>query len=74
MNCCRRYPEDRLQELRDILAGEARFWLERAYGEPMIRTAGPERMTHLEQCLANDGLLAELSRKARQEMPEPARG
>jgi hypothetical protein len=31
-------------------------------------------MRHLEQILANDGHLAELSRKARESMPEPARG
>ncbi len=74
MNCCQRYPEERLQELRDYMAGGARFWLERAYGEPMLNTASPERMVHLEQCLANDGHLAELSLKARGEMPEPSRG
>jgi len=74
MNCCQRYPEDRLVDLRKNLSASARFWVERAYGEPIVRTASPERMTHLEQCLANDGHLAELSRKARQEMPEPSRG
>jgi hypothetical protein len=31
-------------------------------------------MVHLEQCLANDGHLAELSRQRREEMAEPARG
>ena len=42
--------------------------------EVMVRTAGPSRMVHLEQRMANDGHLAELSRKAREEMAEPARG
>ncbi len=74
MNCCQRYPDDQLQDLRDYIGGGARFWVERAYGEAMIRTADPARITHLEQCLANDGHLAELSRKAREQMPEPARG
>jgi Phytanoyl-CoA dioxygenase (PhyH) len=74
MNLCRRYPQERLAELRDYMSGGARFWVERGYGEAMIRTAGPERMRHLEQVLANDGHLAELSRQARARMAEPSRG
>lgn len=74
MNCSQHYPEDKLQALRDYMAGGARFWVESAYGETMVATASPERMVHLEQCLANDGHLAELSHKRRLEMAEPARG
>ena len=74
MNLCQRYPEERLEELRRYMSGGARFWVERGYGEAMIRTAGPERMRHLEQVLANDGHLAELSRQARERMSEPSRG
>ena len=74
INLCQRYPEERVQELRDYISGGARFWIDRAYGERMVRTAGPERMRHLEQVMANDGHLAELSRKARETMPEPSRG
>ncbi len=74
MNCCERYPEERLQELRDYMSGGSRFWVTRAYGEAMINTASPERMVHLEQCLANDGHLAELSEKAKEKMDEPSRG
>jgi ectoine hydroxylase-related dioxygenase (phytanoyl-CoA dioxygenase family) len=74
MNLCRRYREERLAELRDYMSGGARFWVERGYGEAMIRTAGPARMRHLEQVLANDGHLAELSRQARERMAEPSRG
>lgn len=74
MNLCQHYPDELLPELRDAIAGGARFWVERAYGETMIQTAGPERMRHLEQFLANDAHLAELSRQARDSMPEPARG
>ena len=40
----------------------------------MISTAGPRRMRHLEQRLADDGHLPEFVRKARPEMSEPARG
>jgi hypothetical protein len=48
--------------------------VERAYDDTIVRTAGPARMRHLEQVLANDDHLAELSRKARETMLEPARG
>jgi hypothetical protein len=74
MNLCQRYPEDRLAELRDYLKGAARFWVERAYGPTMVETADPERMKHLEQVMANDSHLAELSQKARETMAEPSRG
>ena len=74
MNCCQRYPDDKLQHLRDYMAGGARFWVERAYDDTLIRTAGAARMIHLEQCMANDGHLLELSRQARERMAEPARG
>ena len=74
MNFSRRYPEDRLQELRDGLAGYARFWIDRIHGEAMIRTAGRERMVHLEQVMANDTHLADLSRELKKTMDEPARG
>ncbi|MDX1931423.1 MAG: phytanoyl-CoA dioxygenase family protein [Capsulimonadales bacterium] len=74
INLCQRYPEEKIGELRDYLAGAARFWIERAYGEAMVETATPERMRHLEQVMANDGHLAELARAARERMKEPSRG
>jgi hypothetical protein len=74
INLCQHYPEDMLDELRDYVRGYARFWIDRAYGEAMVRTAGPERMRHLDQMMANDGHLAELSRIARETMAEPSRG
>ena len=74
MNFSRRYPDDRLQELRDELAREARFWIERIHGEAMIRTAGPERMVHLEQVRANDTHLADVVRELKKTMGEPSRG
>ncbi|MDA1192903.1 MAG: phytanoyl-CoA dioxygenase family protein, partial [Candidatus Poribacteria bacterium] len=64
MNLCQRYPESRLDDLRNYMSGGARFWVERGYGDAMIRTATPTRMRHLEQVMANDGHLAELSRLA----------
>jgi hypothetical protein len=74
MNLCQHYPDQLLPELRETIAGSARFWIERVYGEKMISTAGPERMRHLEQIMANDGHLAQLSREAREKMAEPSRG
>ena len=74
MNLCQRYPESHLEELRKYVSGHARFWIDRNYGEIMMRTAGPERQRHLEQVMANDGHLAELARKARETMTEPSRG
>ena len=69
-----RYGDDELDLIRAHIGTFSRFWAERAYGEIMIKTASPQRMVHLEQRLANDGHLAELTRKAKQQMEEPARG
>ena len=74
INLCQRYPEDKIEDLRNYISGKARFWIDRAYVEKMVRTAGPQRQRHLEQVMANDGHLAELSRKARETMLEPSRG
>ena len=74
INVSERFADDDLDELRKDIAGQARFWIERAYGDAMIRTAGPRRMRHLEQRLANDNHLPELVRQARQAMSEPSRG
>ena len=73
INCHARYPDERMDGLREHIDSFARFWLDRVYGEAMVRTAGPERMVHLEQIMANDGHLAELSRRKRAEMTEPSR-
>ena len=74
INMQQRHAEEDLDALREDIAASARFWVERAYGEVMVRTAAPARMRHLEQRLANDGHLTALSRKARAEMSEPSRG
>jgi len=74
INLCERYPEERIQELRDYISGAARFWIDRVYGDAMVRTADADRMVHLEQVMANDGHLAALSQAARERMAEPSRG
>ena len=74
MNFSERYPEDKLPELREGLGKEARFWIDRIHGEAMIRTAGPERMVHLQQIRENDTHLADLTRELKKTMKEPSRG
>jgi len=74
MNFCARYPDDRLDELRNALAGEARFWIDRIHGDTMLRTAGPERWAHLRQVHDNDAHLADRNQELRESMSEPSRG
>lgn len=74
INLCQRYPEAKIDELRQYVSGAARFWIEEAYGPAMIRTATPARMVHLEQKMANVDHLPELVRKAKETMSEPSRG
>jgi hypothetical protein len=74
MNLSQRYRDEDLPDLRSYVSGFSRFWLDEAYGEKMVRTADSKRMRHLEQIMANDDHLPELSAKARQEMKEPSRG
>jgi ectoine hydroxylase-related dioxygenase (phytanoyl-CoA dioxygenase family) len=74
INLSQRYRDEDLTDLREYVGHLSRFWVERAYGEKMVRTADAARMRHLEQIMDNDYHLAELSRKARAEMAEPSRG
>ncbi len=74
INLAQRYPEGRISDLKSYIGHFANYWADRVYGERMISTAGPQRMRHLEQVMANDGHLAELTRQAREKMKEPARG
>ena len=74
MNLEERHPEQDIRLLRNQMAKLSRFWIERAYGDVMLDTAGPARMVHLEQRLANEHILPPLAGKAREEMVEPARG
>jgi hypothetical protein len=63
-----RYREEDLPELRSEMArNPGRSGHESAYGDVMVRTAGPARMVHLEQRMANDGHLPEVVRKLREE-------
>ena len=74
INLAQRYPEDRLDDLHNYISSGARFWLDRFYGETMMRTADARRLRHLEQIMANDSHLPELTRQAKAKMAEPSRG
>ena len=73
MNFQERYSDEHIDELREEMAGIARFWAESAYDPIMVETAGPARMVHLEQRMANEDHLPTLAQKAREEMQEPSR-
>ena len=74
MNFSDRYPDDKLDVLREQLGKEARFWIDRIHGEAMIRMASPDRWVHLEQVRANDTHLADLTRERKKTMKEPSCG
>ncbi len=74
LNFEERYAAEDIETLKERMATETRFWIERNYGDVMVETADEQRMVHLEQRMANDGHMAELARKAREEMAEPSRG
>jgi len=74
VNTSARYPENRLQDLKDLISGGARFWVEEPFGEPLMRSATKERKRHLEQVIANSGHLKEKVREAKEKMLEPSRG
>ena len=60
INVAERFDDEDLDTLRDDIASLVRFWAESAYGEAMVKTAGPRRMVHLEQRMANDDHLPAL--------------
>ncbi len=74
MNFSSRYKPKHLHYLRDVISRNSRFWIDSTYGQILLKTAGPNRMRHLEQVLANQDHLPEESRKAKETMSEPARG
>ncbi|MBV9468162.1 MAG: phytanoyl-CoA dioxygenase family protein [Abitibacteriaceae bacterium] len=75
LNLCRHCETaDEIQDLEDYINSHARFWLDHLHSDVMRNTASPERMQHLEQVMAHESQLAELSAKARGEMTEAARG
>ena len=74
MNFTEKFQDNQLEELRNILGKEARFWIDRIHGKIMVDTASEERMIHLKQVMENDTHLAELTKELKKTMTEPARG
>jgi hypothetical protein len=74
INCTARYADEEVPLLLNEISAFARFWIDSVYGETMIRTAGPDRMRHLEQPLSYQNHLVEEVRKAKERMKEPSRG
>ena len=74
INCTARYSEEEMPLLRNEIGAFARFWIDSAYGEAMLRNASPQRLVHLQQPLSQQGHLVEEVRKAKLTMKEPSRG
>ena len=74
MNFTEKFADNQLDELKNILGQEARFWIDRIHGEIMVETASEERMVHLKQVMENDTHLADLTKELKKTMSEPARG
>ena len=75
INLCRHAQSaEEIDDLKDFISANARFWIDHMYGETMLFTATPQRQKHLQQVIDNEGHLAALSAKARMASQEPARG
>lgn len=74
INCTARYTEEELPLLRNEIGAFARFWIDSVYGDAMLRTAGPQRLVHMQQPLSQQDHLVEEVRKAKLTMKEPSRG
>jgi hypothetical protein len=74
INCTARYAPEEMPLLRNEIGAFARFWVDSVYGDAMLRTASPRRMTHMQQALSQQDHLVEEVRKAKASMAEPSRG
>lgn len=75
LNCSARAKDEaQIEDLKKYISSHSRFWIDHMHSDIMRNTASAERMVHLEQPMANEGHLAELSAKARLEAAEPSRG
>jgi hypothetical protein len=74
LNFSQRWTPERLPALRKYLLWFAQLGLDCPIGETMVRTAGPNRMTHLEQVLENSMHLVEPAAQARLCLAGPDRG
>jgi hypothetical protein len=74
INATYHYAEADQQLLRNEVGALARFWPDYVYGEAMMRTAGPQRLVHMQQAISQADYLAQEVVKAKATMKEPARG
>ena len=63
INLTQRFAERDIGVLRDFIGGQHVWCVHSVHGPAMLRTAGPERMRHLEQVQANQDHLPELVRQ-----------
>jgi hypothetical protein len=73
MNFYEHVAADQLERLQNDLSKNGRFWIDRIHGEAMLRTAGPERMVHLQQVIDNDFKMKAEHQRHRRENDEPSR-
>jgi hypothetical protein len=52
-----RLRDEDIPQLRSEIAAAGKFGIKSYYGEAMVRTANPERMRHLQQCIDNEDAL-----------------
>ena len=69
INCCERVPSEHIDVLRDCIAGHVKYGIESMYDEKMLATAGPQRLTHLDQVLANQEHMPALAAEHRSRNP-----
>ena len=72
INCCQRVTEETLPVLKECVSAHARYGMERMYDEKMLATAGPQRMKHLEQVLANQDHMPAAAARWRAEQAQKA--
>ena len=72
MNFSERYPDHLIPDLKDFLAGEARFFIDRMHGPAMIKTATPERMHHLQQVRENDTHMGNIVKELKKSNKTPS--
>jgi len=71
--CSRAETPDEIADLEAFINSSDRFWIDQTHSELMRRTAGPERMRHLQQVIEHEHELPARAAKCRATMLEPSR-
>ena len=61
INCCERGVGDKIEAVKQGISDHAKYGMTQMYSETMVATAGPGRMVHLEEVLANQGHMPEVA-------------